>query len=129
MSTRVDPKRAAEGEGFRRARYEIVTRHALALDGVLAAEVHLADHLAGPVRLVAQSLTASLQAPRSHRSRRPMAFDSSQYASAFFPAVLAKAGLHTYVATPAIDEDTRAPAPNGRVTHLVAERIDPLGQV
>ena len=87
-------KRGMEAD-FRRARYELITRHALALAGVQAAEIYLLDRADGPLRLGARTVAPSNDSPLDYRA--PDSADSPPTEpdrARFFDNVLATTGLH-----------------------------------
>ena len=110
---------------FSPARYELITNHALALAGVLSAEVRLQDAENGELRLMASSIADSLVP--SHPPDPSPATDSRQPASlldgaelaAFFALTLAEPGLHQRHVT----------STHSNLVHVVAGRIEARGQV
>jgi len=120
------------GADFRRARYDLITRHALALSGVVAAEIHLSDAPGGPLRLIAASTAPPIDASSDDPSDQSAAPASPSDTRAFFQKVLANPGLHDEPTAPprnrAVSRDVSA-GPVTRVTHLVAGRMEPIGQV
>src|SRR5437867_6873515 len=121
---------------FTYARYEIITHHALALSGVLAAEIHLRDSANGPLRLIASSIAPPALAPFGDDRLEPREEQNAPLLDAeglapFFSSVLSQPGLHStdLVPTPTGRfTQLGSEAANGQVVaHLVAGRIEAHG--
>lgn len=114
----------------RRARYELTTRHALAVVGVIGAEIHLCPSPGGEPELVAQSVASqqdsSIGLPLDE-ALRP--FVDPRSSASFFHRVLTEPGVHqqpvTTVRLGGGREEVSLGQDLGRMSHLVAARMEP----
>lgn len=107
---------------FAQTRYQLITRHALALAGVLAAEIHLRDTQKGPLRPIACSIVpptlalsvSNAHSPPSPDNNRPQGLLDTEGLRPFFRAVLSHPGLR---------ETELMPVSNGRFAERSDERV------
>src|SRR5438309_3188017 len=124
---------------FSQARYDLITRHALALAGVLAAEIHVRESESAPLRRVASSFAPTALSPLPSEPQpdidenRDTGLLDTERLRPFFDSVLSRPQLHETQLMPTssghfaerCDEPVAGPA----IAHLVAGRIDAGGEV
>jgi len=123
---------------FTQARYELITRHALALAGVLAAEIHLRDSESGPLRRVASSVAppafvAVGQDGHATSDGELVTLLDTERLGPFFDSVISGPSLHHIDLMPTSNgrfaerrhEEVEGPA----VARLVAGRIQARGEI
>src|SRR5438552_7207878 len=120
-------------------RYELITRHALALAGVSRAEIYLFDSRGGQLRRVAASFAPPVPADPtlpnpSPPDRTPPPILDDQHLASFADAVLERSSLHhrpppakTRHPGPKRTGEEHAPAANA--LHLVGSRIEAGNEV